>query len=205
MPQGPAARVGDSVMPPHVPPVLTGVPAKNVLIGMMPAWKGIPLAAGPAIMATNKATETMLQALETTAKVAEAAALAGAGTPAGPGLAATATAARLAAETAKASSAATNAASIAVAAATGGSMHTCALPWPLPLHGPGVVIDGSPTVMIENCPACRQFDTIIEAIGPPNKIMMGCMTVIIGDTGMGGSQGAALSAAASSGAALCET
>jgi hypothetical protein len=47
--------------------------------------------------------------------------------------------------------------------------------------------------------------TIVEAIGPPNKIVAGCMTVMIGDSGMGGSQGAALVAAAASGAALCET
>lgn len=205
MPQGPAARMTDAVTPPHVPPVLTGgPPALTVLIGYMPAWKGVPLAAGPGLMAASTSTEATLQALETTAKVAEAAAVAGAATPAGPGLAATATAARLAAETAKAASAAANAASIAAAAASGASMHACALPWPIPPHGPGVVIDGSPTVMIERSPACRLGDTIIEAIGPPNKIMMGCMTVIIGDTGMGGSQGAALSAAAASGSALCE-
>ncbi len=172
---------------------------------MMPAWKGVPLAAAPGLMATNAATEATLQALETAAKIAQAAAVAAAGTPGAPAAVAAAAAARLAAETAKASSAAANAASIAAAAATGASMHACMLPWPIPPHGPGVVIDGSPTVMIENCPACRLGDTIIEAIGPPNKIMMGCMTVMIGNTGMGGSQGAALSSAAASGAALCET
>jgi uncharacterized Zn-binding protein involved in type VI secretion len=112
--------------------------------------------------------------------VAEAAALAGAGTPAAPGLVATATAARLAAEMAKASSLAANSASITAAAASGASVHACVVPWPLPPHGPGVVIDGSATVMIENSPACRVGDTIIEAIGPPNKITMGCPTVIIG-------------------------
>ncbi len=205
MPTGPAARITDSVIHP-LPPVLTGgPPAMNVLIGSMPAWKGIPLAAAPGIVAANAATEATLQALETTAKVAEAAALAAAGTPGAPAAVAAATAARLAAETAKATSAATNAASIAAAAASGASMHACTLPWPIPPHGPGVVINGSPTVMIGNCPACRMGDTIIEAIGPPNTIAMGCMTVIIGDTGMGGTQGAALSAAAASGAACVET
>jgi uncharacterized Zn-binding protein involved in type VI secretion len=131
-------------------------------------------------MATNTSTEATLQTLETTAKVAEAAALAAAGTPGAPAAVAAATAARLAAELAKTTAAAANAASIAAAAASGGSMHACALPWPLPPHGPGVVIDGSATVSIENAPACRLGDTIIEAIGPPNKIVMGCMTVIIG-------------------------
>lgn len=189
-----------------LPPVLTGgPPAPNVLIGYLMAWKGIPLAAAPGIMAANAATEATLQALETAAKVAEAAAAAAAGTPGAPAAAAAATAARLAAETAKATSAATNGASIAAAAASGASMHACAQPWPIPPHGPGVVINGSPTVMIGNCPACRMGDTIIEAIGPPNTIMMGCTTVIIGDTGMGGTQGAALSAAAASGAACVET
>ena len=45
---------------------------------------------------------------------------------------------------------------------------------------PGVVIDGSQTVLINNLPACRLGDTIIEALGPPNKIIMGLPTVIIG-------------------------
>jgi uncharacterized Zn-binding protein involved in type VI secretion len=171
----------------------------------MPAWKGIPLAAAPGIMATSTSTQATLQTLETTALAAEAAAVAAAGTPGAPAAVTAATAARLAAETAKATSAAANSASIAAAAATGASMHACLLPWPIPPHGPGVVIDGSATVMIEKSPACRLGDTIIEAIGPPNKIVMGCMTVMIGDSGMGGSQGAALSAAAASGAALCET
>jgi uncharacterized Zn-binding protein involved in type VI secretion len=42
------------------------------------------------------------------------------------------------------------------------------------------VIDGSATVLINNLPACRLGDTIIEAVGPPNKIVMGEPTVIIG-------------------------
>jgi uncharacterized Zn-binding protein involved in type VI secretion len=35
-------------------------------------------------------------------------------------------------------------------------------------------------VLINNLPACRMGDTIIEAVGPPNKIAMGEPTVIIG-------------------------
>ncbi|HQQ79214.1 MAG TPA: PAAR domain-containing protein, partial [Thermoanaerobaculia bacterium] len=99
---------------------------------------------------------------------------------AAPAAVAAATAARLAAETLKASSAAAMSATIAAAAAGGASIHVCATPWPIPPHGPGVVIDGSATVSIENAPACRQGDTVVEAIGPPNKIVMGCTTVIIG-------------------------
>lgn len=43
-----------------------------------------------------------------------------------------------------------------------------------------MVVDGSQTVLINGLPACRMGDTIIEAVGPPNKIAMGEPTVIIG-------------------------
>ncbi|MGC5328272.1 PAAR domain-containing protein [Brevibacillus sp. SYSU BS000544] len=46
-------------------------------------------------------------------------------------------------------------------------------------HGGGVVPIGSPTVWINNLPAVRQGDIIAEA-GPPNTIMMGESTVLIG-------------------------
>jgi uncharacterized Zn-binding protein involved in type VI secretion len=64
--------------------------------------------------------------------------------------------------------------------AGGADIHTCATPLPIPPHGPGVVIDGSTTVLINNLPACRMGDTVLEAVGPPNKIVKGEMTVIIG-------------------------
>ena len=51
---------------------------------------------------------------------------------------------------------------------------------PLPPHGPGVVVNGSQTVLINNLAACRAGDTIVEAVGPPNVIVMGLPTVIIG-------------------------
>ena len=56
----------------------------------------------------------------------------------------------------------------------------CATPSPVPPHGPGVVINGSATVMINNLPASRMGDTILEALGPPNTIAKGETTVIIG-------------------------
>jgi uncharacterized Zn-binding protein involved in type VI secretion len=34
--------------------------------------------------------------------------------------------------------------------------------------------------MINNLPACRMGDTIMEALGPPNSITKGETTVIIG-------------------------
>jgi uncharacterized Zn-binding protein involved in type VI secretion len=59
-------------------------------------------------------------------------------------------------------------------------IHQCATPLPIPPHGPGVVIDGSKTVLINGLPACRMGDTILEALGPTNKIVKGEMTVLIG-------------------------
>ena len=58
--------------------------------------------------------------------------------------------------------------------------HTCPLvnPGPAP-HVGGTVAMGSVTVLINNLPAARQGDSIVEA-GPPNSIVMGCPTVIIG-------------------------
>jgi uncharacterized Zn-binding protein involved in type VI secretion len=64
--------------------------------------------------------------------------------------------------------------------AGGADIHACPMPLPIPPHGPGVVIDASTTVMINNLPACRVGDTILEAIGPPNKIAMGCFQVLVG-------------------------
>lgn len=49
---------------------------------------------------------------------------------------------------------------------------------PIP-HVGGVVALGSITVLINNLPAARQGDTVVES-GPPNTITMGCPTVVIG-------------------------
>jgi len=49
---------------------------------------------------------------------------------------------------------------------------------PVP-HVGGVVSMGSTSVLINNSPAARQGDIIVEA-GPPNPITMGCPTVLIG-------------------------
>jgi uncharacterized Zn-binding protein involved in type VI secretion len=179
MPQGPVARLGDNVLHP-LPPVLTGNPALTVIIGYQPTWKGIPLALAAGVQAAQQASESAIQTAETAALVAEAAAVVAAPTPGGPAAATAAATARATAESLKAASAAAMSGTIGAAAAGGASMHACTVPWPLPPHGPGVVIDGSSTVMIENMPACRMGDTIVEAIGPPNKIVMGCPTVIVG-------------------------
>jgi len=162
----PAARVTDPVLHP-LPGMLTPGPGSlNVLIGGLPAWRGIPAAAAAGLQAAKAASDAVVQA-------AEAAALAGMGTPAAPGL----KAAELAAKTAALSSM-----SSAISAASGGAdIHICQTPVPPPMpHGPGVVIDGSMTVLINGLAASRMGDTILEALGPPNKIIMGLPTVLIG-------------------------
>ena len=160
-----AARLTDPVVHP-LPPVLTGGPGSpNVLIGYLPAWRGMPLAAAAALQAAKQVADAAVQA-------AEAATLAAAGTPGAP-------AAYAAEQALKASTAASMGSAIA-AAAGGADLHSCTTPSPVPPHGPGVVIDGSATVFINGLPACTQGDTILEPLGPLNKIAMGCPTVNIG-------------------------
>jgi PAAR motif-containing protein len=161
----PAARVTDPVVHP-LPPVLSPGPGSvNVLVGFLPQWRGVPAAAAAALQAAKQVSDTTIQ-------VAEAATLAAAGTPGAP-------AAKAAEETTKATAAATMGSTI-TSAAGGADIHACVTPLPLPPHGPGVVIDACPTVLVNNLPAARMGDTILEAVGPPNKIAMGCPTVMIG-------------------------
>jgi uncharacterized Zn-binding protein involved in type VI secretion len=166
MPQGPAARITDKVVHP-LPGVLVGSPGSvNVMIGSLPAWRGLPLAA---VAGLQSAQSTALA----TAMSAEAAAVAAAATPGGP-------AARAAAEATKAALLASMSSAISAAAAGGTDIHTCTTIPLAPGHGPGVVITGSATVMINNMPACRLGDQILEALGPPDFIVKGEFTVIIG-------------------------
>lgn len=58
-------------------------------------------------------------------------------------------------------------------------LHNCPLASGVVPHVGGVVIAGSATVFINNLPAARQGDIVTE-IGPPNTIVMGCPTVLIG-------------------------
>lgn len=161
----PAARITDPVAHP-LPPMLTGGPtAVTVIIGFLPAWRGVNPAVAAAMQAAKATSDAAI-------KTAEAATVAAAGTPGAP-------AAKAAEEATKAAAAA--AMGSAISSAAGGSdIHACVTPLPIPPHGPGIVITPSATVMIANFPAARQGDTILEAVGPPNKITMGCPTVIIG-------------------------
>ena len=136
-----------------------------MLIGFKPAWRGVLPAVASGLQAAKKVSD---QAIQT----AEAATLAAAGTPGAP-------AAKAAEEATKATCATTMGSAISAAAA-GADIHMCSTPLPLPPHGPGVVIDGSTTVTINFLPACRQGDTVLEAVGPPNKITMGEPSVLIG-------------------------
>ncbi len=161
----PAARITDTVAHP-LPPVLTGGPtAITVQIGFLMAWRGV----NPAVAAAMQAAKAISDAA---IKTAEAATVAAAGTPGAP-------AAKTAEEATKAAAAASMGSAIS-SAAGGSDIHACTTPLPIPPHGPGIVISPSTTVMIANFPAARQGDTILEAVGPPNKITGGCPTVIIG-------------------------
>jgi uncharacterized Zn-binding protein involved in type VI secretion len=57
--------------------------------------------------------------------------------------------------------------------------HACPLVTGVVPHVGGVVAVGSVTVFINNLPAARQGDLIVEG-GPPNAIVIGCPTVLIG-------------------------
>jgi uncharacterized Zn-binding protein involved in type VI secretion len=185
MPGRPAARILDPVAHPIPGMLIPGPGSFNVIIGGKPAWRGVTAGAAAAIQAAKTTSDA-------TIKAAEAATLAAAGSPGLP-------AAKAAEETVKATAAASMASMIA-GAAGGADIHACLTPLPLPPHGPGVVIDGSTTVFINNLPACRQGDTIIEPVGPPDKIVLGLPTVLIGDAGGGAAAGAGAGAAASAAA-----
>jgi uncharacterized Zn-binding protein involved in type VI secretion len=58
--------------------------------------------------------------------------------------------------------------------------HACPLSNGPQPHVGGVVAKGSMTVLINNMPAARQGDTVMEGGGGPNAIVGGCPTVLIG-------------------------
>ena len=192
MPQGPAARVGDPVTHPLPPMLGPGPGSPTVLIGGMPAWRGMPLAAAAGVTAAKATSDAVVN-------TAVAATTAAAGTP---GLPAAKTAEALAEATAT-----TSMTSAMTAGGMGADQHMCSTPLnppvPAPPHSMGMVTTGSMTGLINNLPACRAGDTIVECLGPPNAISMGCPTVFIGDSMYTG-QGGAMAAAAKSGAPFCE-
>jgi uncharacterized Zn-binding protein involved in type VI secretion len=161
----PAARVTDSVAHPLPPLLGPGPGSTNVFIGKLPAWRGVPAAVAAALQGAKQVADSAI----TTAQAATAAA---AGTPGAP--------AALAAEQATKAAAAASMTGMINGMAGMADKHMCSVPLPVPPHGIGVVIDGSATVLINGLQACRMGDTILEAVGPPNKIVKGEMTVLIG-------------------------
>jgi uncharacterized Zn-binding protein involved in type VI secretion len=89
-------------------------------------------------------------------------------------------------------------------AATLGDMHMCpmvtpAVP-PIP-HVGGPILLGSTGVFIGKKPAARMGDMAM-CVGPPSSIILGCMTVMIGEVGSGSQAGPTPSAAAATSAKL---
>jgi uncharacterized Zn-binding protein involved in type VI secretion len=73
-----------------------------------------------------------------------------------------------------------------------GDMHVCPMPnpgLPPPPHVGGPITLGAPTVLIGGMPAARMGDMLVCA-GPPDTVMGGCPTVLIGEAGSGGGGGA---------------
>lgn len=59
-------------------------------------------------------------------------------------------------------------------------LHTCPMVTGVVPHVGGPILPpGSPTVLIGGLPAARLGD-MATCVGPPDSIIMGCMTVIIG-------------------------
>ena len=165
---------------------LNGVGCPTVLIGGQPAWRAlVPGAAGGAgvgasavasLQGARATTDAAILVAETATKTALAS-----GVP--PAIAT----AKATEESVKAASAASMSAlmlstAASLAAAGGGppDLTTCPVPLPLPPHGPGMVTAGSATVAIGGYLAARMGDQIVEALGPPNSILSGLPTVMIG-------------------------
>jgi uncharacterized Zn-binding protein involved in type VI secretion len=76
-------------------------------------------------------------------------------------------------------------------AARVGDMHVCPMlnpGVPPPPHVGGPIMMGSPMVLIGGMPAARMGD-MVTCAGPPDTIMLGCMTVLIGEGGSGSAAG----------------
>ncbi len=159
----PAARIGDSTS--HGTPLGgIGIGSTNVLIGGRPAWRAIPMAAAAGLQAAKQTTNITLQSLK-------AARIAASGTPGAP--------AAVAAELAGQATASATMSSMISSIGAMSDISLCPVPLPTPPHGPGVVTNGSPTVLVNNMPLARMGDTIVEALGPPNKIVSGATSVMV--------------------------
>ncbi|HSP89055.1 MAG TPA: PAAR domain-containing protein [Ignavibacteriaceae bacterium] len=67
-------------------------------------------------------------------------------------------------------------------------MHVCPMVTGIVPHVGGPIALGSPMVLIGGMPAARMGDMVVCA-GPPDSIIMGCPTVLIGEGGSGSASG----------------
>src|SRR5690554_611736 len=83
-------------------------------------------------------------------------------------------------------------------------MHLCPMvtpaPVPVPHVGGPIIGPGVPTVLIGNMPAATLGD-MVTCVGPPDMIVMGCPTVLIGTAGAGGGSAGSTVAGGGAGAA----
>jgi len=156
----PAARLTD--MTAHGSALVPGLGSTNVLIGGLPAWRGLTPAQGAQIAAA------FADCMKDVAK-AQATADAAKGTP-GAG-AAQANLANTIKDSAQ------KMASLIANSPADKSM--CTTPYLIIPHGVGIVITGSNTVQINGLAACRIADVIQETLSV-NSIVMGNPTVLIG-------------------------
>jgi uncharacterized Zn-binding protein involved in type VI secretion len=152
----PAARILDLTA--HGSVLKPGPGSPNVLIGGLPAWRGLSPAAAAElatlIVEIMKSVEQFTLATNSNNAVAAGDAL----DEMGKGIAK----------------------AVQIMASVDQILCEMLLLPPIPPpHGLGVVITGSTTVFINGLPACRQGDIIQETISV-NNIAMGCPTVLIG-------------------------
>lgn len=159
----PAARVTDATA--HGAPLNPGPGSLTTKIGFLPAWRAVPLAAAAGLQSAKATSDATIKSLETATQTAPEAV------------------SKAAAVTAETSGKAAALSALGSAfSATGADVHMCPMPSaPVPTpHGPGVVLQASTTVFIDYLPAARQGDKVVEVLGPPDPIVAGCPTVIIG-------------------------
>jgi len=85
-----------------------------------------------------------------------------------------------------------------------GDMHVCPMlnpGVPPPPHVGGPIAMGSPMVLIGGMPAARMGDMVVCA-GPPDTIIIGCPTVLIGEGGSGSVSGGGAGSSGASSASL---
>ncbi|HEV7404002.1 MAG TPA: PAAR domain-containing protein [Chthoniobacteraceae bacterium] len=169
----PAARLFDLTS--HGTPLSPGPGSLDVIIGGLPAWRGVPAGGGTLVGVAQEAAEVALAAAALARQAASITPFA---------------AVALAAEGAVQNGVSATMSQLSLSVSAGADQHFCPVPRPHPPHGDGVVINGSPTVFINGLHACRVGDIVLEAIGGPDPIAVGCLTVFIG--GEAGGPGSSL-------------